>query len=313
MTVVGPAGIGKSRLVRELRESAAPQARVLTGSCLPYGEGVAFRPLAEIVREAAGETDARAWIEGLLADDDHAATIAEHVLQVAGLAEAVEAGRDTQWAVRRFFEALAAERPLLAVFEDVHWADTPLLDLIEFLIDTAQAPLLFVCLAREEFAEQRPAWLEAGPRSSAVRLERLSDADTVALIDGLDRDGTLSDDQRAQLVARSEGNPLFVEQMLALVGESEDDAGHRLDPAHDPGAARGPPRPAPDRRAPGDRCGFGGREGVLAGGRRCARAGGRGSAAGRGARDAHAQAAAGSRASGADRRERLRLSSRADP
>ena len=175
-------------------------------------------------RGGGGDRCARRWIEGLLADDDHAATIAEHVLQVAGLAEAVEAGRDTQWAVRRFFEALAAERPLLVVFEDVHWADGPLLDLIEFLLDTAQAPLLFVCLAREEFAEQRPAWLDAGPRSSAVRLERLSDADTVALIDDLDRDGTLSDDQRAQLVARSEGNPLFVEQMLALVGESEDDA-----------------------------------------------------------------------------------------
>jgi hypothetical protein len=126
--------------------------------------------------------------------------------------------------VRRFFEALAAERPLLAVFEDVHWADAPLLDLIEYLIDTARAPLLFVCLAREEFAEQRSAWLDAGPRSSAVRLDRLSDADTFALIGDLDRDGALSDDQRTQLVARSEGNPLFVEQMLALVGESEADA-----------------------------------------------------------------------------------------
>jgi class 3 adenylate cyclase/tetratricopeptide (TPR) repeat protein len=222
VTVLGPAGIGKSRLMRELSESVRKEAGVLTGSCLPYGEGVAFRPLAEIVREAAGDTDARGWIEDLLAGDQHAAAIAEQVLQVAGLAEAVEAARDAHWAVRRFFEALAAERPLVVVFEDVHWADAPLLDLIEFLTDTSSdAPLLIVCLAREEFAEQRPMWADAGRRASAVRLERLSDADTAALIDDLDSEIELTDEQRAQLVARSEGNPLFVEQMLALIAESD--------------------------------------------------------------------------------------------
>jgi class 3 adenylate cyclase/tetratricopeptide (TPR) repeat protein len=226
VTVLGPAGIGKSRLMRELGESVRSEAGVLTGSCLPYGEGVAFRPLAEIVREGAGDADARAWIEDLFDGDQHAPAIAEQVLQVAGLAEAVEAAPDAHWAVRRFFEALAAERPLVVVFEDVHWADGPLLDLIEFLTETsADAPVLIVCLARDEFAEQRPMWAEAGRRSSAVRLERLSDDDTVALIDDLDSKGALSDEQRAQLVARSEGNPLFVEQMLALIGESDEDAG----------------------------------------------------------------------------------------
>jgi class 3 adenylate cyclase/tetratricopeptide (TPR) repeat protein len=220
-TVLGPAGIGKSRLVRELGSSARERARVMTGSCLPYGEGVAFRPLAEIVREAAGDRDARAWIEHLLAGDQHAAAIAEQVLRMAGLVEAAEAGRDAQWAIRRFFEALAEQRPLMVVFEDVHWADAPLLDLIEFLTDTSSAsPFLLVCLAREEFAEQRPEWAETGRRTSAVRLERLSDVDTAALIEGLEGD-ELDDDQRAQLVTRSEGNPLFVEQMVALVRESE--------------------------------------------------------------------------------------------
>jgi class 3 adenylate cyclase/tetratricopeptide (TPR) repeat protein len=221
VTVLGPAGIGKSRLMRELAESVGSEAGVLTGTCLPYGEGVAFRPLAEIVREAAGDADAHAWIEELLAGDQHAHAIAEQVLQVAGLAEAGEAARDAHWAVRRLFEALAAERPLVVVFEDVHWADGPLLDLIEFVTDTsANAPVLIVCLAREEFAEQRPEWAHAGRRSSVIRLERLSDATTVSLIDDLGSEGALSDEQRAQLVARSEGNPLFVEQMLALIGES---------------------------------------------------------------------------------------------
>ncbi len=222
LTLLGPAGIGKSRLARELGDSVEGDVQVLTGSCLAYGEGVAFRPLAELVRGAAGGADERAAIEGLLAGDPHAASIAEQVLQVAGLAEAVEAGRDAQWAVRRFFEALASERPLVAVFEDVHWADGPLLDLIEFLTETAgKARFLIVCLAREEFGEQRPGWSEPGFRSGALRLDRLSDADTLALIDDLDTDDALTAEQRTELVARSEGNPLFVEQMLALVGESD--------------------------------------------------------------------------------------------
>jgi hypothetical protein len=144
------------------------------------------------------------------------------VLQLAGLTEAVDAGRDAQWAVRRFFETLAREGPLLIVFDDVHWADAPLLDLIDFLTSSSSgAPLLLVCLAREEFAEQRPAWIGAGPRSSALRLERLSESDTAALIDDLDDGGVLTDDQRTKLVSRSEGNPLFVEQMLALLRESD--------------------------------------------------------------------------------------------
>src|SRR5205085_6086528 len=148
--------------------------------------------------------------------------IAEQVLRVAGLTEEAEAGRDAQWAIRRFFEALAADRPLLLLFEDVHWADPPLLDLIELLTDsTSDAPLLIVCLGREEFAEQRPAWAEAEGRTSALRLERLTDAETAVLIDDLDGAEALGKDQRERLVVRSEGNPLFVEQMLALLRESD--------------------------------------------------------------------------------------------
>jgi class 3 adenylate cyclase len=224
-TVLGPAGIGKSRLVRELAAGAAEQATVLIGSCLPYGEGVSFRPLAEIVREATAgggfEDEIRSRIEALLGADPHAATIADQVLQLAGLAEAGDAGRDAHWAVRRFFEALARERPLLVVFDDLHWADAPLLDLIEFVTESsAEAALFVVCLAREELAERRPGWLAERIGSSAVRLERLSEADTAALIDDLDADGALTEEQSGQLVARSEGNPLFVEQMLALLREA---------------------------------------------------------------------------------------------
>ena len=224
VTVLGPAGIGKTRLARELAHGARERALVLSGSCPPYGEGVSFRPLAEILREAAGDADTRAWIESALGEDPHRKAIAEQVLRMAGLTEEAEAGRDAQWAIRRLFEALAAERPLVLLFEDVHWADPPLLDLIELLTDlTSDAPLLIVCLAREEFAELRPAWVKEGDRASALRLERLSDAETAELIDDLGV-GLVPAEQRGRLVARAEGNPLFVEQMLALLGESDGEA-----------------------------------------------------------------------------------------
>ncbi len=221
-TVIGPAGIGKSRLARELARSVDEQARVLTGTCLPYGEGVTFRPLAEIVRAVAGDTDPRTAIERVLEGDSHAGTIAERVLEAAGLAEAVDAGRDALWATRTFFEALARERPTVVVFDDVHWAEPPLLELIEFLTESSSgAPLLLLCLARDEFLEQRPEWGRDGRRASGLRVDRLSDEDTAALIDDLDQDGALSADQSTRLIARAEGNPLFIEQMLALARESD--------------------------------------------------------------------------------------------
>lgn len=221
-TVLGPAGIGKSRLASELAGAVDEEATVLTGSCLPYGEGVTFRPLAEIVLAAAGDLEPRAAIEGALAIDPHAATIADRVLEAAGLVEVEDAARDTLWAVRTYFEALARERPVVLVFDDVHWADPPLLELIDFLTESSSgAPVLMLCLAREEFLEQRPDWGLDGDRTSVIRVERLSDPDTATLIDDLDAEDALAPRQRDQLIARAEGNPLFVEQMLALAGESD--------------------------------------------------------------------------------------------
>jgi class 3 adenylate cyclase len=235
-TVLGPAGIGKSRLARELARAVDERAAVLTGSCLPYGEGVTFRPLAEIVLAVAGDDDPRTAIERLLkgdkagskAGDPHAGAIADRVLEAAGLAEAVDAGRDALWAVRSFFEALALERPAIVVFDDVHWADPPLLELIEFLTETSSgAPLLLLCLARDEFLEHHPEWGRESDRTSAIRVERLSDEDTDRLIADLDGGDALDEGRRAQLIARAEGNPLFVEQMLALAREG-DGAGEKV-------------------------------------------------------------------------------------
>jgi class 3 adenylate cyclase/tetratricopeptide (TPR) repeat protein len=216
--VFGPAGIGKSRLAHELEGAVAGRASVFRGSCLPYGEGITYWPLAEIVREAAGD-EPRAAIAGLLAADPHAEVIADRVLQAAGLAEGGGAGKDLTWAIRRFCEALAARQPTLIVFEDIHWAEPAMLDLIEYLSSsTHDVPLMLLCLARQDLLEQRPDWGRSDHHSSSIVLERLSDANTSELIDEL-LPGALSKDVRAQLLARAEGNPLFIEQMLAFLRE----------------------------------------------------------------------------------------------
>jgi class 3 adenylate cyclase/tetratricopeptide (TPR) repeat protein len=219
VTVLGPAGIGKSRLARELMSVAGEQASVLFGSCLPYGEGITYWPLAEIVRQVAGEQP-RAAIGRLLAGDPYAGPIANRLAQAIGLSETGEDARDLGWAVRRFFEALARQRPLLVVFEDIHWAEPPLLDLIEYLTShTSDASLTVLCLARAELLEQRPEWGADQPAASTITLEPLSEHDTLALIESLRPGETVQQSVRDELLARAEGNPLFVEQMIAFLRE----------------------------------------------------------------------------------------------
>ncbi len=157
VVLMGPAGIGKTRLAREVGDTLAERATVLVGRCLPYGEGIAFWALAEIVRQLAGETDPLAALESVLADDPRADVLADRVLQAAGLEEPTAAREDLTGAVRDLFAALAREQPVVLVLEDLHWAEPALLDLIEHLLEhTTGAPLMLVCLARQELIEQRP-------------------------------------------------------------------------------------------------------------------------------------------------------------
>jgi class 3 adenylate cyclase/predicted ATPase len=189
VTVLGPAGIGKTRLAGELVAKVRSQGRVLHGRCLSYGEGITFWPLQEILRALPERPPD--------APDPERAKSTEEIF----------------WAYRKLFEALARERPLVLVVEDIHWAEPTLLDLIEHIVEwTHDAPMLILCLARPDLIDERPGW--PGER---VELEPLQHDEAVALVGALAGGTDVSVQTRAVTVA--EGNPLFLEQMLALARE----------------------------------------------------------------------------------------------
>jgi class 3 adenylate cyclase/tetratricopeptide (TPR) repeat protein len=210
ITVLGVPGIGKSRLARELVQAVAGEARITVGRCLAYGDGITYWPLAEIVRATAG------------ADRDAIAAVAGDDLVADRLAAAIGAGgvagtkEETQWAARRYLETLAAEQPLVVVLDDLHWAEPTFLDLVEYVADFAAAPLLLLCTARAELLNARPAW--TAPRANAVvlALEPLADEDAAELAANVD------DATRRSILEAAEGNPLFVEQLLAFRAEGGD-------------------------------------------------------------------------------------------
>ena len=190
-TVLGPAGVGKSRLAAEVIDSL-PGASTLVGRCLPYGEGITFWPIVEIVRQAADlrEDDApdqaREKIESLLADSPEAPTIAERVAHAVGLPAAPASSEETFWGVRKLFEALAQPGPLVVVLDDLHWAEPTLLDLVEHVGDWARdAPILLLCLARSELLNRRPGWGGGKMNATAILLEPLTEEECDALVDHL--------------------------------------------------------------------------------------------------------------------------------
>jgi class 3 adenylate cyclase/tetratricopeptide (TPR) repeat protein len=220
-TLLGPAGVGKSRLVREFIADA--DATVLRGRCLSYGEGITYFALGEIVRQAAGigETEdvdtCRARLAALLADAEDGDRIARLVGGLFGWAD--PAGpEDSQWGVRKLFERLAKDRPLVVLFDDIHWAEPLLLDLIDHLADwTRDAELLLVCVARPELLEIRPGWGGGKMNATSILLEPLGGDEAGALLDNLLGGADLPGAARGRILAAAEGNPLFVEEMVGML------------------------------------------------------------------------------------------------
>ena len=227
LTVLGGAGVGKTRLVLEAAGRLRERPAVLVGRCLPYGNGSTFWPLAEMVRQAAGigledpPAAARAKLAALLdrgAPDG--ALVAERIGQLIGLEADPAPIEEAVWSTRRLLEALAAERPLVAMFDDLHWAEPTFLDLVEQLADgTHEAPVLLVAAARPELLEQRPAWSGGRPNAVSMLLEPLGPDDSGALLDGLAGGGALPAAARDRITRAAGGNPLFIEELLAALVE----------------------------------------------------------------------------------------------
>jgi class 3 adenylate cyclase/tetratricopeptide (TPR) repeat protein len=222
-TLLGPAGVGKSRLVSEFLSATAGSAAVLRGRCLSYGEGITFFPLAEVIHQAAdileGEPPAaaRAKLASFLSEAPDGERIASLVGGLFGWSPP-GATEDAFWAVRKILEHLAHERPVVVVFDDIHWAEPTMLDLIEHLADwTRDAAVLVVCLARPELLDIRTGWGGGKMNASSILLEPLPSDDASLLVDNLLGRADIPQAARDRILEAAEGNPLFVEEMLAML------------------------------------------------------------------------------------------------
>ena len=230
VTVMAPAGTGKTRLIDEFSRAIEEDALVLRGRCLAYGRGITFWPLVEIIRDAAGileedaPAEARRKLDTLVGDDGGEA--AERVASAVGISQAQFPLEELFWGVRKFFERLAAQRPLVVVFEDIHWAEETLLDLVEQLTATRDVPLLLVCATRPDLLEHRPTWNDPA-RGEVIDLRPLSNEESGRVIENLFGGAAIPEQTRLRIVEAAEGNPLFVEQTLSML--VDDGVLHRVD------------------------------------------------------------------------------------
>jgi hypothetical protein len=236
ITVVGPPGIGKSRLLREfanrLDQTDGEPARRLHGRSLAYGDGVAFWALSEMVRSEAAIVDddsaearaakLEAAVDRVVDTDGNRGWVARHLRPLAGLETAEEVrgqGRVEAFAAwREFLEALAEERPTILEFEDAHWADDALLDFVDALAERAAAvPLVILCTARPELLERRPAWGGGKVNATTLSVARLSDEDTTRLVKALAGEIALPAEASRSLLAHADGNPLYAYEYVRML------------------------------------------------------------------------------------------------
>ncbi|HET9521681.1 MAG TPA: AAA family ATPase [Candidatus Limnocylindrales bacterium] len=232
VTVIGDAGVGKTRLIADFIRRVGGEATVLRGRCLAYGDGITFWPLLEVVRAGAriAEDDspeaARTKIAGLIpAADPERDAIVDRVTSAIGLGGGAFPMAELFWGARRLLEAQAANRPLVLVIDDIHWAEETFLEFIGHVVTSArEAPILIVCSARPELLGEQADWTEQ-PDAERIDLQPLGAADVEAMIERLLGDADVSAETREKVIAAAEGNPLYVEQMVSMLREHPSGAG----------------------------------------------------------------------------------------
>jgi class 3 adenylate cyclase/tetratricopeptide (TPR) repeat protein len=211
-TIVGPPGIGKSRIAEEFLGASADACRVVVGRCLAYGEGITYWPLKEMVDGLGGD----GGVQRLLLGEEDAGLVAERIFGTVGAAEPTGAAEETFWAFRKLFEALARERPLIAMVDELQWAEPTLLDLLEYLLAfAADQPILLLGLTRPELFDERPTWSAPRRTSTTITLEPLPEEASSFLVGTLAAARGVATAELTRIVEAAEGNPLFLEQLLA--------------------------------------------------------------------------------------------------
>jgi class 3 adenylate cyclase/tetratricopeptide (TPR) repeat protein len=219
VTVVGTAGVGKTRLAQEVAARSFG-ATVAQGRCLSYGEGITFFPVTEILRSLTGlaadddEDVVRGRIAQLLPAHDESALVTERLVGLLRAQTDVRA-EEAFWAVRKLLEAVARSRPLVLVLEDLHWAEPTLLDLVEYLVGWSRgAPILVLVLARPDLLDLRPGW-----PGEHLHLEPLGGGEVQTLLGNLLGTAELDHEIGARIEHAAEGNPLFVEELVRMLLE----------------------------------------------------------------------------------------------
>jgi class 3 adenylate cyclase/tetratricopeptide (TPR) repeat protein len=239
VTLLGMPGVGKSRLLAEFTEQLGGTRRLLLGRCLPYGEGITYWPIAEIIKDAAGilVSDEPAAVSQKLgtlletlptSNADELRTMASALANLIGQPttargtySAMQIGRaELHWGIRRVFELLAAERPAIIVVEDLHWAEPTLLQLLQFVLEGARAPILLLATSRPELADARPAILAVSEDRRSIHLTPLDAAESQTLLARLLGERELPTGATERLLTAAGGNPLFLEEMMRMLAET---------------------------------------------------------------------------------------------
>ncbi len=223
--IVGAAGVGKTRLVGELVRSVAGDIDLVQGHCPSYGEGITFWPVAEVVRQMAGiegdhsREEVQARLEALLDDDDDDRdAVVEQIGQLLGLQQPTVASVEIFWAARKLLEKAAANRPLVVVFEDVHWAEPTFLEFVDYIGEWSRdVPILVCCAGRSDFLQRHPDWGQGRSGVSLMELEPLTRQESFSLIQNLLHGERFEQPGQDRIVEATQGNPLYLEEMMSML------------------------------------------------------------------------------------------------